>query len=79
MAEWESKDKNRCLIYWRTPEEWASQVYTWVFNTGRTGTVCTTYEVFCGDETEGECKLYYISNINPWLLTICKNSFNPIS
>ncbi|KAL5032498.1 hypothetical protein BDV3_001057 [Batrachochytrium dendrobatidis] len=54
MAEWESKDKNRCLIYWRTPEEWASQVYTWVFNTGRTGTVCTTYEVFCGDETEGE-------------------------
>lgn len=29
--EWEDvKTKNRCVIMWRTPEEWADMIYTWV-------------------------------------------------
>ena len=29
-AEWADKDKNRILIMWRRPEEWAAQLYKWV-------------------------------------------------
>jgi len=29
-AEWEGKEKTRCLIIWRTPDEWADLVYKWV-------------------------------------------------
>ncbi|KAH6588499.1 hypothetical protein BASA61_005895 [Batrachochytrium salamandrivorans] len=54
MAEWVTKDRSRCLIYWRSPDEWASLVYKWVCDTGRTGTVCTTYEIFLSDETVDE-------------------------
>lgn len=29
-AEWEGKEKTRCLIIWRTPDEWADLIYKWV-------------------------------------------------
>ena len=29
--EWEdSKTKNRCFVYWRTPDEWADVINAWV-------------------------------------------------
>eukprot|EP00112_Aurelia_sp_Birch-Aquarium-sp1_P025379 Seg841.3 transcript_id=Seg841.3/GoldUCD/mRNA.D3Y31 product="Vacuolar protein-sorting-associated protein 25" protein_id=Seg841.3/GoldUCD/D3Y31 len=49
--EWEDvKTKNRCVIMWRTPEEWADMIYTWVQNNGLTDTVCTLYELVSGEE-----------------------------
>jgi ESCRT-II complex subunit VPS25 len=29
-AEWDSKEKIEALIYWRTPEDWATQIWNWV-------------------------------------------------
>ena len=29
-AEWEGREKTRCLIIWRTPDEWADLIYKWV-------------------------------------------------
>ncbi|KAI8929422.1 ESCRT-II complex subunit-domain-containing protein [Entophlyctis helioformis] len=49
-AEWDNKDHTRCLLHWRKPDEWASLIYKWIFDTGRTGSVCTTYEIIHGDE-----------------------------
>ena len=30
-AEWTGKEKEKCFIYWNSPEEWASLIYTWVY------------------------------------------------
>ncbi|XP_065051836.1 vacuolar protein-sorting-associated protein 25-like [Rhopilema esculentum] len=44
--EWEdSKTKNRCFVYWRTPEEWADVINAWVKTNGLDDTVCTLYEL----------------------------------
>jgi ESCRT-II complex subunit VPS25 len=48
-AQWE-KDKESCLIYWHTPDEWAILIYKWVFDTGKNGSVCTLYEIINGEE-----------------------------
>ncbi|KAK4034436.1 ESCRT-II complex subunit-domain-containing protein [Parachaetomium inaequale] len=40
-------------IYWRTPEEWASLVESWVEGTGQKGTVFTVYELVEGEGTRG--------------------------
>eukprot|EP00842_Homolaphlyctis_polyrhiza_P002932 jgi/Hompol1/363/HPOL_005293-RA len=53
-AEWESKEHDRCLLFWRKPEEWAALISKWVFDTGRNGTVCTTYEIVHGDDSMDE-------------------------
>lgn len=28
--EWEDKTKRRCLVLWKSPEEWAKTIYQWV-------------------------------------------------
>lgn len=28
--EWQDKNKSRCLVMWRRPEEWAKFIYQWV-------------------------------------------------
>ncbi|KAK4128438.1 ESCRT-II complex, vps25 subunit [Parathielavia appendiculata] len=40
-------------IYWRTPEEWAALVESWVDATGQRGSVLTVYELVEGDGTRG--------------------------
>jgi len=51
-VEWdEGADKQRCFVMWRTPGEWADQIYSWVEQNGMTDTVCTLYELHSGDDT----------------------------
>ncbi|CAG8518021.1 3596_t:CDS:2 [Cetraspora pellucida] len=53
-AEWDSQSKkNVALIYWRKPEEWATLINNWVFNSGMTNSILTVYEIAHGDITEG--------------------------
>ncbi|KAI1758182.1 ESCRT-II complex subunit-domain-containing protein [Xylaria castorea] len=40
-------------VYWRTPEEWAALVETWVDDTAQKGTVLTLYELNQGEDTVG--------------------------
>ncbi|KAI1741640.1 ESCRT-II complex subunit-domain-containing protein [Xylaria scruposa] len=40
-------------VYWRTPEEWAALVETWVDETAQKGTVLTLYELSQGEDTVG--------------------------
>ncbi|KAI8950371.1 ESCRT-II complex subunit-domain-containing protein [Xylaria longipes] len=40
-------------VYWRTPEEWAALVETWVDDTAQKGTVLTLYELSQGEDTVG--------------------------
>lgn len=48
--EWLDKGRRqRCRIYWRTPQEWAALIYAWARENGLTNTVCTLYEI-----TEGQ-------------------------
>lgn len=44
-------------IYWRTPEEWATLIESWVDETAQKGTVLTLYELTEGEGTRGagEC------------------------
>ena len=30
LAEWISGEKSKCMIFWRSPSEWADIVYAWV-------------------------------------------------
>ncbi|KND00458.1 ESCRT-II subunit protein VPS25 [Spizellomyces punctatus DAOM BR117] len=53
-AEWESSAKERCIVLWRKPEEWASLIYKWAFDTGSTNSICTVYELIHGEGTEGQ-------------------------
>ncbi|KAB8349470.1 hypothetical protein FH972_023497 [Carpinus fangiana] len=41
-------------LYWRTPEEWAQQLGSWVEATGQRNTVLTLYELLEGDATSRE-------------------------
>ncbi|CAF5053011.1 unnamed protein product, partial [Rotaria sp. Silwood1] len=49
--EWEDKNKRRCLILWKSLEEWAKTVYQWITSRGMNGTGCTFYELLHGDDT----------------------------
>ncbi|KAI2628856.1 ESCRT-II complex, vps25 subunit [Hypoxylon sp. NC1633] len=40
-------------VYWRTPEEWAALVESWVEETAQKGTVLTLYELTEGEATRG--------------------------
>ena len=54
-VEWENaKDKTRCYLMWRTPDEWADLVFQWVSNSGMTDTVCTLFELHSGEDTMNE-------------------------
>ncbi|KAK6531330.1 hypothetical protein TWF281_008141 [Arthrobotrys megalospora] len=50
-AEWLSSEKSIAYIYWRTPEDFASQIYSWIDETGQKGTVLTLLELTEGDNT----------------------------
>lgn len=52
-AEWEGADKTRCLIIWRTVDEWANLIYTWVQESGLAGSVLTLYELLHGEDSAG--------------------------
>eukprot|EP00794_Sanderia_malayensis_P017496 gene17497-19246_t len=50
-VEWEdSKIKSRCIVMWKTPDEWADIIFEWVKNSGLTDTVCTLFELVNGEE-----------------------------
>ncbi|EGC35872.1 hypothetical protein DICPUDRAFT_32729 [Dictyostelium purpureum] len=51
-AEWIDKEKNRVLIMWRKPEEWASLIYKWVSDCGFLNTVLTIWEIQNGDDSK---------------------------
>lgn len=50
-AEWTGKEKEKCIVYWNSPEEWASLIYAWVSNTGQIGGVVTLYEIINSEDT----------------------------
>lgn len=52
-AEWQGKNSNTCLIYWKNPEEWAGLIYGHIRDSGQIGSIVTVYELFQGDETVG--------------------------
>ncbi|VDN30855.1 unnamed protein product [Gongylonema pulchrum] len=52
--DWLDKGKNRCHIYWRRPEEWASLIYEWAVSNGLLNTPCTLYEITQGDDVAQE-------------------------
>uniref|UniRef100_A0A3B5K1E1 Vacuolar protein-sorting-associated protein 25 n=1 Tax=Takifugu rubripes TaxID=31033 RepID=A0A3B5K1E1_TAKRU len=63
--EWLDKNKSRCLVMWRRPEEWGKLMYQWVSRedlifmisvsrNGMVNAVFTLYELSNGDDTEGE-------------------------
>lgn len=52
--DWLDKSKNRCHIYWRRPEEWASLIYDWAVSNGLLNTPCTLYEITQGDDVVQE-------------------------
>lgn len=54
-VEWDNdKEKMRCYLMWRTPDEWADKIFSWVDKNGMTDTVCTLYELHSGDDTVNE-------------------------
>uniref|UniRef100_A0A3Q2ZZN5 Vacuolar protein-sorting-associated protein 25 n=1 Tax=Kryptolebias marmoratus TaxID=37003 RepID=A0A3Q2ZZN5_KRYMA len=52
--EWLDKNKSRCLVMWRRPEEWGKLIYQWVSKNGMVNSVFTLYELSNGDDTESE-------------------------
>lgn len=41
-------------LYWRSPEEWAALLASWVEATGQRSTVLTLYELLEGDAAQGQ-------------------------
>ncbi|MCL4131974.1 UNVERIFIED_CONTAM: hypothetical protein GTU68_025236, partial [Idotea baltica] len=54
--EWTDKTKRRGLLFWRSPAEWALQIYSWAQNSSHINSVCTLYEITQGDDTTDECE-----------------------
>ena len=51
-AEWlDGKTKDRCLILWRKPEEWADVLYRHVDSSGAQGSVLTVFELTSGERS----------------------------
>jgi len=53
-VEWTDKAKKRCYVFWRTPSEWGQLIYSWVTDSGMTGSVCTFFELTQGDDVTGQ-------------------------
>lgn len=53
-VEWLDKQRQRCYVYWRTPEEWGKMIHTWAVNNGLNNSVCTLYEITNGDDAINE-------------------------
>ncbi|KRX98502.1 Vacuolar protein-sorting-associated protein 25 [Trichinella pseudospiralis] len=52
--EWQDKQKRRCLIFWRSPAEWATLIYDWAVRNGFTNSVCTLFELMHGEDSVDE-------------------------
>uniref|UniRef100_A0A915P4C9 Vacuolar protein-sorting-associated protein 25 n=2 Tax=Meloidogyne TaxID=189290 RepID=A0A915P4C9_9BILA len=53
--EWCDKQKTRCNIYWRRPEEWGIQIYEWANSIGLLNSVVTLFELTQGEDAIQEC------------------------
>eukprot|EP01086_Lenisia_limosa_P017883 TRINITY_DN9382_c0_g1_i1.p1 TRINITY_DN9382_c0_g1~~TRINITY_DN9382_c0_g1_i1.p1 ORF type:complete len:180 (+),score=37.57 TRINITY_DN9382_c0_g1_i1:129-668(+) len=53
-AEWLDDGKERALVMWRKPDEWANIIFNWVDSSGSTDTVFTVFDLLNGDDTEDE-------------------------
>ncbi|XP_065888714.1 vacuolar protein-sorting-associated protein 25-like [Dysidea avara] len=62
--EWQDSSKSRCLVMWRTPEEWANIIYHWAQDSGLGDSVCTLYEIHSGEENESQ----EFHGIDIWML-----------
>uniref|UniRef100_A0A0R3RI65 Vacuolar protein-sorting-associated protein 25 n=1 Tax=Elaeophora elaphi TaxID=1147741 RepID=A0A0R3RI65_9BILA len=52
--DWLDKNKSRCHIYWRRPEEWAILIYEWAVSNSLLNIPCTLYEITQGDDVAQE-------------------------
>ena len=52
-GEWLDAAKSRCRIYYRTPAEWASKLYSHVESNAMTASVYTLYELHSGGSLYG--------------------------
>jgi len=52
-AAWLDKDKVRCLIYWKTPAEWASTIAAWARDCALIDSVVTLEELSSGEDVAG--------------------------
>ena len=50
----DKKSRQQWEVYWHTLDEWSTIIYNWAVNNGMTNTVCTIFELTCGDNTVGE-------------------------
>lgn len=55
--EWDSPAKTTAIVYWRTPDEWATLLYDWVDSTAQRGSILTLYEIVEGDATANQGEL----------------------
>ena len=62
--EWEDKQKTSCLVFWKSPQQWANLIYAWASKTGHLNSVCTLHEITQGLDTTGE-EFY---GLEDWLL-----------
>lgn len=53
-VEWLDKQRQRCYVFWRTPEEWGKMIHKWAATNGLTNSVCTLYELTSGDDATNE-------------------------
>ena len=44
----------RCLVHWRSPQEWGASIYAWATAHGLEGGVTTLNELAHGDETQAQ-------------------------
>lgn len=50
----EEGPKEEVYVFWKTRDEWASEMVEWVEETGQKGTVLTVYEMTEGDQSKGK-------------------------
>lgn len=55
-GEWVTRGdgKRICLIYWKSPSEWAHSIYAWAERHGLVGGICTVYELLSGEDAAQE-------------------------
>lgn len=54
-GEWDAS-RQRVLVYWRRPAEWAELIFKWVEDTGQNGQVLTVHEIRKSDSSKGQGK-----------------------
>lgn len=52
-GEWDAS-RQRVLVYWRRPAEWADLIWKWVEQTGQNGQVLTVHEIRKSDASKGQ-------------------------